>query len=321
VDFRLSDDQRALQMGVRRYCAERHPLERVRAAHQDLPAQWSQLGDLGVFSLHLDPADGGAGAGMAEAVIVFEELGAALIPGPLIGTYLAAGLVDGAAEGQAIVGIVDGAAAPPFLVEHLDVLDGLLLLDGGDLFDVQMQDLQVIARPTSVDPLTPIGQVATWPAKRTPLTGGEEVLTGAVLLTSGLQVGIGRAVLEQVVGYLMERHQFGVPVGSFQALKHLAADMHVRVETARAALHAAAVTFDAPAIGDARAAAHAAKILADSAASENCAAAVQMFGGVGFTWDLDVHFYLKRAWVHALSFGDADQHAFDLATLQASPEN
>ena len=99
MDFELSADQQALQEGVRKLCEGRFPMARVRAlvdAGGVDRALWGELAEAGVFSLRLPERDGGVGLGHAEAVLVFEELGRALVPGPLAGTHLAAGLVDAA---------------------------------------------------------------------------------------------------------------------------------------------------------------------------------------------------------------------------------
>src|SRR5947207_6789016 len=108
MDFELTDDQVALQEGVRAVLDGRFSLDDVRAieaaGHLDR-ARWQELGETGVFSLTLPEADGGLELGVSEAALVFEELGRALVPGPLVATLLAAPFVDGAATGEACVGL------------------------------------------------------------------------------------------------------------------------------------------------------------------------------------------------------------------------
>src|SRR5450756_315583 len=113
----------------------------------------------------------------------------------------------------------------------------------------------------------------------------------------------------QAHGYARERHQFARPIGSFQAVKHLLADMAVRAEVARAAVDAAACVVDDPAAGDAVRAVSGAKLIAGEAALHNAKGSLQVHGGMGFTWDVDVHLYLKRAWVLDTVFGTPDEHA------------
>jgi alkylation response protein AidB-like acyl-CoA dehydrogenase len=135
------------------------------------------------------------------------------------------------------------------------------------------------------------------------------------LLTAALQVGLAARLTELAVGYAKTREQFGRVIGSFQAVKHLCADMFVRTELARVAVHAAAVTLDDPDAADGPRMVAGAKLLADEAATINGRSSVQVHGGMGFTWEVPVHFFLKRAWLHATEFGTAEDHAEDLALL------
>src|SRR5205807_8667320 len=114
--------------------------------------------------------------------------------------------------------------------------------------------------------------------------------------------------------YAKERKQFGRVIGSFQAIKHICADMLVRAEVARAAVYAAGVTIDDPTVGDAARAVAGAKLLACDAAIANGKACVQVHGGMGFTWEVDVHLFLKRAVLLATHFGGADEHAEAMAS-------
>jgi alkylation response protein AidB-like acyl-CoA dehydrogenase len=111
------------------------------------------------------------------------------------------------------------------------------------------------------------------------------------------------------VAYAAKREQFGRPIGSFQALKHLMADMYVRQETARAAVYAAGATLDDPAVGDVERAVAGAKLGAGEAAMKNARACIQIHGGMGYTWEMPPHYYLKRTWVLENVFGTGDAHA------------
>ncbi|MCX4550200.1 acyl-CoA/acyl-ACP dehydrogenase [Streptomyces sp. NBC_01387] len=307
MDFRLTDDQLALRNGFRELLAGRFDREALRAAVDRGTldrALWRELGDAGLFSLRLPEARGGVGLGLPEAVLVFEEAGRALLPGPLVATHLAAGAVPGADTGEAVVTASDGA-----LVEWLAEAD-----------DVLGQDLAQDARPIrSVDPLTPLHRVG---GERTAgpdvvLPPGTNVVTltlppdatalTAALLTAALQLGSAARTTELAVQHARQREQFGQPIGAFQAVKHLCAQMLVRTEIARAAVYAAAVTAEAAAdeadvtgacVPDAYEAAGA-KLLADDAAVRNARDCLQVHGGMGFTWEADVHLHLKRAWVRA----------------------
>ncbi|MGX1563096.1 acyl-CoA dehydrogenase family protein [Streptomyces sp. NPDC055506] len=273
--FRLTDDQRALSEGVRQLLARRFDTEALRAAARG-PARldralWRALGDAGFFALRLPESDGGVGLGLPEAVLVFEETGRALLPGPLAATHLAAGAVPGAATGETVVTSVDGGLAE-WLAEA----------------DVVRGDTAGAVPLRSLDPLTPLHRVP----------GGTAAAPDpvAVLLTAAEQLGTAHRVCDLAAQHARAREQFGRPIGAFQAVAHLCAGMLVRAETARAAVYAAAVTADPADIA-------AARLLADEAAVRGARDCLQVHGGMGFTWESEVHLHLKRAWVRTQRAG------------------
>ncbi|MFF3909339.1 acyl-CoA dehydrogenase family protein [Streptomyces sp. NPDC001848] len=268
--FQPTDDQRALQAGVRGLLRGRFGRDALRAA-VDRPGVldrglWRELGEAGFFALRLPEADGGVGLGLPEAVLAFEEAGRVLLPGPLVATHLAAGEVPGAAGGEVVVTAVYGG-----LVEWLGEAD------------VVRGDAAGAVPLASVDPLTPLHR----PARA---AEGEPSDPVAVLLTAAEQLGGAARTCELAVEHARTREQFGRPIGAFQAVKHLCAQSLVRVETARAAVYAAAVTADPLDIA-------AARLLADEAAVRCARDCLQVHGGMGFTWEAEVHLFLKRAWV------------------------
>jgi alkylation response protein AidB-like acyl-CoA dehydrogenase len=309
MDLELTDEQVALRDELRRFLGDRVPSESLRA-RAELPGAvdrglWRELGDMGVFSLTMPEADGGAGLGLAEAVVVFEELGRAAVPGPLAASLVAAGRVDGAATGERVVGAV--VDADPAVVEHLEGLDALLVLRAAGL---DRLDPPERARPRSrpLDPLTPVHVVAGLaPGER---IGGAEVVaevrTVGGLLTAALHVGLGEAAVVLATTYALERQQFDRAIGSFQAVKHLLADAHVWVDVARAAVHSAAVELD-EADGTRTGGVDAARIVAARAAGRATATCVQVHGGMGYTWEVDAHLLLKRAAVLDVAFGSVEE--------------
>ncbi|MFF0594200.1 acyl-CoA dehydrogenase family protein [Streptomyces antibioticus] len=360
--FQLSDDQLALRAGVRELLARRFDREALRAAvgRPGLDrALWRELGAAGFFALRLPEARGGVGLGLPEAVLVFEEAGRVLLPGPLIATHLAAGTVPGAAEGETVVAAADGGG----LLEWRDAADVVLgegegwppgpgdgegphgpgepdgppgpgeaggpsgvgkaggpsgagegegpsgpgeavVPPGPGEADVPPGPGEAEGRDgpgepegsgprsgeavalRSVDPLTPLHRVRA--------RGAPDPV--AVLLTAAEQLGTATRACELAVEHARTREQFGRPIGAFQAVQHLCADLLARVETARAALYAAAVTADPADIA-------AARLLADEAAVRGARDCLQVHGGMGFTWEADVHLLLKRAWVRARRAG------------------
>ncbi|MFG2948725.1 acyl-CoA dehydrogenase family protein [Streptomyces adustus] len=291
--FRLTRDQEALRAGVRELLARRFGAEALRAAveRRDLDRRlWRELGAAGFFALRVPEADGGVGLGLPEAVLAFEQAGRFLLPGPLVATHLAAGTVPGAAAGEVVVAAVDGV-----LVEWLAEAD------------VVLGDAAKAVALTSVDPLTPLHRV---PAPDGPEAAPDPV---AVLLTAAEQLGTAARVCELAVEHARTREQFGQPIGAFQAVKHLCAQILERTEPARAAVYAAAVTADPVDIA-------AARLLADEAAVRGARDCLQVHGGMGFTWESEVHLHLKRAWVRARRAGGGVQGAELLAAdLAADP--
>jgi alkylation response protein AidB-like acyl-CoA dehydrogenase len=304
--FLPTADQLDLQHGVRDLLESRFPLDKLPDGYD--PALWKALTETGVFSLRTDLE-----LGLAESVMVFEELGYACVPGPLVGTLLA----GAAAEGP--VAVVDPESRP-LLVAHLGIASSLLVLDpAGPRLVAPVSGLPL---PDPLDPLSPLDELAEVPGDAgvaLDVTTDQLRREGA-LLTAALQVGIATRLTELAVAYAKQREQFGKVIGSFQAVKHICADMFVRTELARAALHFAAVTLDDAAkdslgVDDGARAVAGAKLLADEAATTNARSCIQVYGGMGFTWEIPVHYYLKRAWLHATEFGTADEHAEDLAEL------
>ena len=133
-------------------------------------------------------------------------------------------------------------------------------------------------------------------------------LEGAALV-SGLLLGMAEGCLELALDYAGKREQFGRAIGSFQAIKHMLADMFVRQEVARAATWAAGATLDDPTVGDVTRAVASGKVSAGDAAMKNARACIQIHGGMGYTWEVPAHYYLKRTWVLESLFGTVDEHA------------
>ncbi|MET8857000.1 acyl-CoA dehydrogenase [Streptomyces sp. NPDC004579] len=332
MDFRLTDDQRALRQGVRELLEGRFGREALRAAVDRADGKggtgetggtegkgrtegkaaiqgvgggrpegvrvldrelWRELGAAGFFALRLPEAEGGVGQGLPEAVLAFEEAGRVLLPGPLIATHLAAGAVPGAAAGEVVVTSADRG-----LVEWLDEAD------------VVRGDVTGAERLDSMDPLTPLHRLPVTdvrPAGRgAPGTAPAPDRLLVSLLTAAEQLGSAARTCETAVQHARTREQFGQPVGAFQAVQHLCAGMLARVEVARAAVYAASVTVDPVDVA-------AARLLADEAAVRGARDCLQVHGGMGFTWESDVHLHLKRAWTRTHRAGGATQSEEELA--------
>jgi alkylation response protein AidB-like acyl-CoA dehydrogenase len=292
MNFDLSEDQLALRDGIRALVEGRFPIERVREGFDR--EMYRELADAGVFSLQLD------GFTWADVAVVYEELGRGAVPGPLVACF----------GRERIATAFDATVPGAPLVEHLGAVDDILVLGDGTVTRVDVSTVAV-GDPAGwpLDPLTPV-----WEVDGIAHAGGKEEPVGGrrgewAVLTSAFCVGMADRLTEMSVAYAMERRQFDRPIGSFQAIKHLCADMAVRTELARVATHSAACVLDDPEVGDIDRAVSTAKLLAGEAAVLNGRSATQVYGGMGFTWEVDVHLYLKRAWVLETHFGGGDHHA------------
>ncbi len=343
MDFELSDDEVALAEGIRRLCAGRFPLDRLRRAEGQRvvvePEGWLELAEAGVFSLRLPESSGGLGLGMAAAAVVFEELGRALVPGPLVSSHVAAVVFDeldhpvdhpvdyrAVAEGKLVVGAIcrpgrastdRSAGLVPLVVGNLESLGMLVVVDDDAIHAVDPASIDAQPVQRSLDPLHPLWHLRHLPRGER-VAGPESAarfLREFVVLESALLVGMARATTDMAVEYAKHREQFGRAIGSFQAVKHLCADMLVRAELARAAVHAAAVTLDQPDVGDADRAGWGAAVLAAEAAQANGKSCIQVHGGMGFTWEVPAHLYMMRSRVVSGSLGDLGQLAERVAGL------
>ncbi|MGY5133409.1 acyl-CoA dehydrogenase family protein [Streptomyces nigrescens] len=311
MDFQLTDEQRALKDGTRELLAGRFGRGRLRAAVEDPGpdrALWRELGAAGFFALRLPEKDGGVGLGLPEAVLVLEEAGRALLPGPLVACQLLAGVVDGVATGEKTVGLCEGAREP-VLWEHPAGCDELILVEGDEVEGARgrtggayrsASDRVSYAPFASVDPLTPLARVLHLPRTEPVALDVPRLRREAALLTAAQQLGSAVRTVEMAAGHAREREQFGAPIGSFQAVKQLCAQMLVRAEMARSAVYAASITESVLDITGA-------KLLADEAAVRNARDCLQVHGGMGFTWEADVHLHLKRAWLRAECWGVAGE--------------
>ena len=286
-----------------------------------------------MFALTL-PEPAGTGLGMADAVVVFEELGRALVPGPLVGTFLAARRRAGA-TGRPRGGPRSACTAPEPGRSWWStwrrwtrlLVFGRATGRGPGCWPRPRTRPRPGALRAPLDPLTPLWQLEALPDGEPVADPEERLRRDGALLTAALQVGHAAEALDLAVAYAKERHQFGKPIGSFQAVKHMCADMLVRAEVARAGVHAAACLADAPdvvGVGGRRRgllagrsscerAVRGAKLLADEAALGNARAAIQVHGGMGFTWEVPLHLHLKRARVLSTTFGTPAEQAAAMA--------
>ena len=195
----------------------------------------------------------------------------------------------------------------------------LLIVDDAGIGVVETETVSGtdVVHPT--DPTTPVTILSSLP--RTKSIGDAELSKqwrqrGSLLASAQLS-GNSSGSTSLAVEYAKEREQFGRPIGSFQGLKHLLADSWIRTEVARSSVWAAGVTVDEPEVGSIDRAVAGARLTSARAATENAKTCVQVHGGMGFTWEVDAHLFLKRAWILETQFGSIDDAAETVAQLYA----
>ncbi|MEW6473519.1 MAG: acyl-CoA dehydrogenase family protein [Actinomycetota bacterium] len=258
---------------------------------------WRSAADIGFFSLRDDGPDMGLPTGTVDAALVALEVGRTLLPGPFTATMVAAEVLPEVRKGDLIATAVRRPRRGGALVEHPASADVLLVFDTTELRLVERRDVSWTA-VDFVDPLTPLGVVDDLP-------GGALVADGEVVgqlhrfrrvLDAAEQAGLAARSCAESVRYAQERHQFGRPIGSFQAVKHILADMAVDTELARAATLYAAGQHDIASQPEAERSSFAALLVAEEAATKNAERAIQIWGAMGYAWETGLHCALRRAW-------------------------
>jgi alkylation response protein AidB-like acyl-CoA dehydrogenase len=342
MDFDLSDDQLALQDAARDLLDRRSDAAVVRAA-LDRPGfdrdLWVAMTDQGWLGLGVDEDHGGLGLGTVEVAVLLEQTGAHLAPVPFLQQVLALSVLAGTPWGPGLLsggtvaapastpldldpggGTVSGRPEPVIFGASADLLLVPARAEGGalSLVAVDLQAVEVEAEPA----MDQTRELAWVDLDRAPATvvGDHHAVTSfldrGATFHSVEMLGCADAVLALAVEYAGEREQFGRPIGSFQAVKHRCADMLVDVEGMRSAAYYAAWAIGADGGGDeASVAASTAKVWCSDAGLRVAESALQVHGGIGFTWESDVHLHLKRAQLDQVSFGDAPHHRARLTDL------
>jgi alkylation response protein AidB-like acyl-CoA dehydrogenase len=325
VDFGFSDEQQEIQRTARELLAARYTPAKLRELAESRSyddAIWSEIRELGWPGIAIPEEYGGQGLGMVELVILCEELGYVCAPSPFLSNAIA-GLViaEGGTDAQRarwLPGIASGEALgasaldpnEPALVADAQGAAVLVVPvgDGGGLLE---------AKDARIEPLELIDATRSYArvsASQAEPIAVETGLYRGMVATCGELVGLSQKALEMAVVYAKEREQFGRPIGSYQAVSHRCANMLYDVEEARSLTYYAAWCADAEP-ESLMLAAHMAKARASDTATSVTNAALQVFGGIGFTWEHDLHFLLKRAEVMSQLLGTATQHRGRVAEL------
>jgi hypothetical protein len=275
--FAFTEDQIAFRDAVREFldkeCTPAHLRTAWTNATGRIPGVWEQLVDMGVVGMLAPEESGGLGLTMVDLVLILEETGRYALPEPIVET--------------AAFSVSLGHT----LVPWADTVD--VIITSAGQFE---RDAVELVPHTSVD-----GARRVFEVRGTPTAIDGPKLWGAfdraVVGTAAQQCGLAHRMLELTAEYTKERRQFGVPIGSFQAVKHHLANARIALEFARPLVYRAAATVDPV---------HAsmAKLKADEAALTAAKAALQCHGAIGYTTEYDLHLYMKRAWALARSTGD-----------------
>jgi alkylation response protein AidB-like acyl-CoA dehydrogenase len=330
MNFDFTEDQHEIKRTARDLLASRSTFEKVRAAAERKAyddALWAEFVQLGWPGIAIAEEHGGQGLGTVELAILSEELGFAVAPSPFLSTVTAAAVIQAAGsdeqktrwlpalasgEATAALGSVDG------LVPDADAAAVIVLVgeDGGARL-LARADADV----TPVDSIDPTRRTARVAGEGEALGGGEgaaaEGLDRATVAVAAELVGVSQRALEMTLAYVKERRQFDTPVGAYQAISHKCAQMLKDTEGARSATYFAAWAADAD-TGRLAEAASLAKAAASDGARDVTANAIQAHGGIGFTWEADVHWLYKRAQVGAVLLGGSGVHRARLARILAA---
>ena len=336
MNFDLTDDQQDIKRTAREFLGARYRLEEVRrlALEEErgfTDAQWDEIAGLGWPELALRDS----GLGIVELAVVAEELGYACAPTPLSSTWAAALLLDAAGEGGRLAdgrrGTVaqwdddtDGAPDRSSLGEDLrgvkiavpDAAAADLIVvtaAGGRHFVVDAGDVEIEPVET-LDTTRRLYTVRLDGPPAEELSGGDfsRAWHAIAVMTAAESVGLGQRAMEMAVAYAKDRTQFERPIGTYQAVSHACAQMLLEVEGARSAVLWAAWALDNEP-ETAGIATNVAKAYASDCGARVTASALQVHGGIGFTWEHDLHFFLKRAQANAHAYGDARWHRDELA--------
>ncbi|MCH2170221.1 acyl-CoA/acyl-ACP dehydrogenase [Myxococcota bacterium] len=328
MEFLFSEDQQLFQEGVRDFLSKECTPEQIRSLWDtdDGRSQglWKALGELGLLGVLASEDHGGLGGNEVDFVLLLEEAGRAALSEPLAqNSALAIPLIRdlGSAElantwlprltaGEATA--VVGLEADP-LVHAADSADLLILQHGSELHAVPGDSVTCVRQECN-DFSRRLFQVDWTPDTATCIASGSQAealidltFDRAILAAAAQQLGICQQLIDLAVDYAREREQFGVPIGSFQAVKHMLANVAVKLEFARPVVYRAADSVARG--GDHRSleVSHA-KVAACEAAVAGAKASLQVHGAIGYTWEVDLHLWMKRAWALDVAWGTPSFH-------------
>ncbi len=329
MDFTFSEEQRMMASALRELTADLCTPEALRALFEgrDTAAEerWNRLAELGLFGVLAPQAAGGMGLEEADFVLLAEEAGRAGLPEPLTeqaalavpallelaAQPAATALLPQLARGSARIAVTHPqnvrANVPPGLTHWLLCApESVTLARAEEVPTVAIASLDAGRR--LLEPHAPAGAGEILARGAQAQAIGTRLLNRGAVLTAAQCLGVAERLMTLSAEYAKERVQFGKPIGSYQAIKHHLASVAVKLEFARPVVYAA-VTRAADLEPRAAALASHAKLAAADAAELAARTAIQVHGAMGYSWELDLHFYMKRAWALQGAWGDRSFHA------------
>jgi len=318
MDFTLTEEQRMFAETARTLLADTcasADLRRLEASGEARdPARWAAIVETGLASVLLPESAGGIALQELDFALIAEAAGYYALPEPLVESAgVAAPMLAAVAPDRVLA---DPQAT--FAVQHpvnpfvadADTAAALLLHHEGDVHLVD-PDATTLTREPSLDPFRRLFRVDWTPTSETRIASDpglwDLALERGALFAAAQGLGLAQRAVDLAVAYAKERTQFGQPIGAYQAVKHHLASAQVRIEFARPVLHAAAAQLaDRDAYSRARVS-HA-KLAALEAADVACRTAVQVHGAMGYSWEVDVHYFLKRALALTFAWGEPAFH-------------
>lgn len=338
MDFTFTEDQLLFQESVRDFLQNEITPERIRASWETDSgrddALWRQLAELGLTGMTVPEEQGGLGMSELDFVLLAQECGYVALPEPLVHVVLVAvpmlREIGGELAAQWLPRIAAGEAAvvvgleQNLVVEDAHIAD-LLLLQRGDTMLAAAADQVTLQRNESIDPSRQLFSVEVGTGATTLASGEQAASLIAAALDRGAlgaaaqALGLAQRMIDLTVRYTSERQQFGKAIGSFQAVKHHMANIAVRLEYAKAPTHRAAYAIATHQRIAAQAVSHAKLMACEAAnlAAKNCH---QAHGAMGYTWEMDLHIFMKKAWALANTWGDAGFHKTRVAEHIFAPD-
>jgi alkylation response protein AidB-like acyl-CoA dehydrogenase len=328
MDFSFTEDHHAFREALRSLLQKACTAEHLRAAWSNhtgrVPELWERMAELGIVGLTAPEKHGGLGMSELDLVLLLEESGRAALPEPLVETTavgiplladlrangVTTSLLKRAQAGQAVITI--GLESAPY-VSHANVADVFIMQRADELHLLSAEDVEIALQP-SVDGARRIFSTSWVPTKKTLLARGDTArnasataLDRGALATAAQLLGVAQQMLDSSVEYAQVREQFGKPIGTFQAVKHALANASIQLEFARPLVYRAAYSM---AERDEQRSLHVslAKAYASEAAYHVSRAALQVHGAIGYSFEADLHLWMKRAWALGAAWGDASWH-------------